>query len=328
MTVLGPLSPALFGRALAHEHVLVDFVGADRVSSRAYDLEDAYRVVLPHLQAIRALGCRGFVDCTPSFMGRSPRLLARLARATGLHMLTNTGYYGAGGDRFLPDHVRTENADAVADRWTAEWRSGIDGTGIRPGFMKIGVDPGPLSAMDGKLLQAAARAHLRTGLTIASHTPDTRAALEQLSVLRAEGVAPDAFIWVHAQNDWNLDARVDAARSGAWVEIDNVGAATLDQVVQHVNDLKQAGLLHRTLVSQDAGWYDPALPGGGTFRSFDTIVTAFLPALRSAGFTKEDVRQLMVVNPATAFTVGVRRGIASPSAMRARPRRLFHLPAC
>ena len=32
MTGAGPISPAGFGSALAHEHVLVDFIGADKVS--------------------------------------------------------------------------------------------------------------------------------------------------------------------------------------------------------------------------------------------------------------------------------------------------------
>jgi phosphotriesterase-related protein len=306
MTVLGPVPPGVFGRTLPHEHVLVDFAGADRTRPETYDLDAAYRLVLPQLLKITALGCRGFVECTPAFLGRSPQLLARLARASGLHIVTNTGYYGAGGDRFVPSHARSESADAIADRWTAEWRAGIDGTGIRPGFIKTGVDAAPLSVIDRKLVQAAARTHLRTGLTIASHTADTRGALEQLSVLHEEGVAPDAFIWVHAQNDWSVEARTDAARKGVWIEVDNIGNATREQDVQRVNDLKRAGVLNRLLVSHDGGWYDPAVPGGGNFRPFDLIYRSFVPALQSAGWTPADLRQLLVGNPAAAFTVRVR----------------------
>jgi phosphotriesterase-related protein len=158
----------------------------------------------------------------------------------------------------------------------------------------------------GKLLQAAARTHLRTGLAIASHTPDTRAAQEQLGILREEGVAPDAFIWVHAQNDWQADSRVEAAKSGAWVAIDNVAPATVDQCVERIDTLKQAGALNRLLVSHDAGWYDPAVPGGGTFRPFDTVFTALVPALQRSGWSASELRELLVANPAAAFTVRVR----------------------
>ncbi len=307
MTVLGPVDPAAFGSVLAHEHVLVDFIGADRISRDRYDPQAVFDAVLPHLRRAREVGCGGFVECTPAYLGRDPRLLERLARESGLHMLTNTGYYGAAKDQYVPRHAYDESADRLADRWTVEWVDGIEGTDIRPGFIKTGVDAGPLSVIDRKLVEAAALTHLRTGLTIASHTGDTRAALDQFEVLARSGVRPDAFIWVHAQNDWGLDTRVEAARKGAWIEIDNVGDANVAECVGRVDALKQRGLLHRVLVSHDAGWYRPGEPGGGAFRGFDVVHTRFVQALRDVGWTTADVAQVLVANPAAAFAVGVRR---------------------
>ena len=60
-------------------------------------------------------------------------LLRRLSEATGLHILTNTGYYGAANDIAIPKHAYDETAAQIAARWTAEARDGIEGTGIRPG---------------------------------------------------------------------------------------------------------------------------------------------------------------------------------------------------
>jgi phosphotriesterase-related protein len=310
MTVLGPISPGLLGSALSHEHVLVDFIGADRISRTRYDANEAYDVALPYLQRVKALGCRGFVECTPAYLGRDPRLLERLAKATGLHILTNTGYYGAAKDQFVPRHAYEESADLLANRWVKEWVDGIEGTGIRPGFIKTGGDAGPLSAIDRTLIQAAARTHARTGLTIASHTGNTRAALEQLEVLAEERVRPDAFIWVHAQSDWELESRVEAARKGAWIEIDNIAEGTVPECVDRVNGLKQRGLLKRLLVSHDAGWYKPGEPRGGSFRGFETAYTAFVPALRQAHWTAEEIHQLLVSNPAAAFTVRARPSVS------------------
>jgi phosphotriesterase-related protein len=291
---------------LPHEHVLVDFVGADKVSRDRYDANDAYDVVIPFLRKAKDLGCRAFVECTPAYLGRDPRLLERLGKAAGLHILTNTGYYGAAKDQYVPRHAYDESADQLAGRWVKEWLDGIEGTGIRPGFIKTGVDAGPLSEIDRKLVQAAARTHARTGLTIASHTGDTRAALEQFEVLAEERVRPDAFIWVHAQSDWELESRVEAARKGAWIEIDNISEKTVAECADRVNALKQRGLLNRVLVSHDAGWYRPGEPGGGTFRGFEAAYTAFVPSLQQAGWTSEEVRQLMVANPAAAFTIRMR----------------------
>jgi phosphotriesterase-related protein len=304
MTVAGPIPPGDFGSALSHEHVLVDFIGADKVSRDRYDPDEAFGVALPYLRRARELGCRGFVECTPAYLGRDPRLLARLAKASSLHILTNTGYYGAAKDQYVPRHAYEESPDQLADRWTREWIDGIEGTGIRPGFIKTGVDAGPLSAIDRKLIHAAARTHARTGLTIASHTGNTQAALEQFEILADEHVRPDAFIWVHAQSDWELESRVEAARKGAWIEIDNIDAGTARQCAERVTALKQRGVLNRLLVSHDAGWYRPGEPKGGAFRGFDTAYTAFVPALRQAGWTADEVGQLLVSNPAAAFTVG------------------------
>lgn len=303
MTVLGPIAPASFGSALCHEHVLVDFVGAEKVSPARYDANDAYEVALPHLRRAFDLGCRGFVECTPAYLGRDVRLLERLAKATGLHLLTNTGYYGAADDKYVPRDAYDASPDGLADRWVAEWERGIEGTGIRPGFIKTGVDAGTLSAIDRKLVQAAARTHARTGLTIASHTGDTRAGVEQLEILAAEGVDAAAFVWVHAQSDWQPDARVAAARAGAWIEVDNVAPASVGEGVAHLTTMKERGALQRLLVSHDAGWYRPGEPRGGDFRGFDTLYTAFIPALREAGWSDAEVRQLLVLNPAAAFAV-------------------------
>ena len=303
MTVLGPIDPGQLGSALPHEHVLVDFIGADKVSRDRYDANDAYDVVVPFLRRAKGLGCRAFVECTPAYLGRDPQLLARLAKAAGLHILTNTGYYGAAKDQYVPRHAYDESADQLAGRWVKEWLDGIEGTGIKPGFIKTGVDAGPLSAIDRKLVQAAARTHARTGLTIASHTGDTRAALDQMDILAEERVRPEAFIWVHAQSDWEPESRVEAARKGAWIEIDNVGEKNVAECVERVHALKQRGCLNRLLVSHDAGWYRPGEPRGGTFRGFETVYTAFVPALRQAGWTGAELDQLLLKNPASAFTI-------------------------
>ena len=306
MTVNGPIAAEQMGTTLPHEHVLVDFAGAEVVSPDRYDRTEVFETVLPHLEQVRALGLQTLIEATPAYLGRDPLLLKQLADASGMHLLTNTGYYGAREDQHLPHHAFVESADLLAARWAREWTTGIDGTGIRPGFIKIGVDDGPLSDIDRKLIQAAARTHLRTGLTIAAHTGPAAGALDQLAVLEAEGVDPSAWIWVHAQAEEDSTFHVRAARSGAWISFDGLAPDNVERYVALVAFMKAEGLLHRVLVSHDAGWYHVGEPGGGTFRPYDTLFSDFLPALKAAGFTDEEVQQLIAVNPAGAFTVRVR----------------------
>jgi phosphotriesterase-related protein len=140
------------------------------------------------------------------------------------------------------------------------------------------------------------------GLPIASHTGSGAAALEELAILEKAGAAPSAFIWVHAQSEKDRSFHVRAAERGAWVEFDGVGPASVDAHVAFVRHMKDRGLLGRVLVSHDAGWYRVGEPGGGKFRPFDTLFTSFVPALKGAGVTESEVRQLLVDNPRRALT--------------------------
>jgi len=194
MTVTGAVPATSLGRTLPHEHVLVNFVGAEGVSPDRYERAEVERAVLPCLRQAREQGLATLVECTPAYLGRDVQLLRSVAEASGLSILTNTGLYGAGDNAYLPGEAKRAGVDELADGWIREAEGGIEGTGIRPGFVKIGVDAGPLSELHERLVRAAARTHLATGLTIASHIPDGAAAMEQLDVLRDEGVEPSAWI--------------------------------------------------------------------------------------------------------------------------------------
>lgn len=169
-TVLGPIPATGLGQTLMHEHILTDFIGADRVGPGRYDAQDVIRAALPHLREVKSLGCGTLVECTPAYMGRAPEVMAALSKASGLHILTNTGFYGAAADRYVPRSAFAQTAEALATLWTREFQDGIPPTGIRPGFIKIGTDAGPLSDIDAKLASAAALTHQRTGLAIVSHS--------------------------------------------------------------------------------------------------------------------------------------------------------------
>jgi phosphotriesterase-related protein len=81
MTVRGPIDPAHMGKTLPHEHILVDFIGAERATPDRYDADDVARVALPHLERARELGCRTLIDCTPAYLARDAALLRRLSIA-------------------------------------------------------------------------------------------------------------------------------------------------------------------------------------------------------------------------------------------------------
>ncbi len=306
MTVRGAIPPQDLGMTLMHEHVMVDFIGAAQVGKDRYDPDEVFRVVLPYLASIRSLGCRTLVECTPAYLGRDPVLLTRLSGASGVRLVTNTGYYGASNGKYLPREAYDESAEQLAQRWSDEFEKGIEGTEVRPGIIKIGVNKGPLSAIDAKLARAAALAHKATGLTIASHTGDGAAALEQLDILASAGVAPGAFIWVHAQNAPDVETHVKAAQRGAWIEFEGSTESAVSARANQVKALADRGFINRTLISLDAGWYHVGEPDGGDFRSYDFFFNTFVPALRQAGITDAQLHQLTVDNPRESLTISRR----------------------
>ena len=57
-TVAGQIERADLGVTLMHEHVLVDFIGADQVMPARYDADAVFRRALPHLQQREGAGRR------------------------------------------------------------------------------------------------------------------------------------------------------------------------------------------------------------------------------------------------------------------------------
>nr|MBI1232750.1 phosphotriesterase [Cytophagales bacterium] len=307
MTVNGPIAASEMGSTLIHEHLLVDFIGADKIDSSDWKIHEVVPVVMPYLIQIRNLGTKTLVECTPSYLGRDVRLLKKLADESGINLITNTGYYGAVDNAYIPEHAFRETAEELAIRWIGEWENGIDGTEVKPGFIKIGVNPGSLSPLHKKLVTAAAITHLKTGLTVASHTGPSLPAFEQIDLFEQQGVAPDAFIWVHAQNEKDKTKHVQAAQRGAWVSLDGISDTNLDTYLDFLLYIKSHNQLHRVLISHDAGWYRPREENGGNFRPFTTIAEKFIPLLKRNGFTEQECHQLLVENPANAFAVETKR---------------------
>lgn len=308
MTVRGRINANQLGVTLMHEHVMVDFIGADKVSRNRYDARHVVATSLPHLKKAAELGCRTFVDCTPAWLGRDAAILQQLSKASGLNIITTTGYYGARNHAFVPAHTYNETAEQLAARWTREFEQGIDGTKIKPGIIKIGVDAGPLSEINAKLVAAAALTHLRTGLTIGSHTGNGMAALQQLDILEKHGVSPKAFIWIHAQSEKDVGIHAQAAKQGCWIEFDGIHKNSVERHVELVKAMTDAGFLRQTLLSMDAGWYHVGEPNGGNYRGYGDLFTEFLPALRKS-FTEAQVNQLIVVNPREALPLRVRKAV-------------------
>jgi predicted metal-dependent phosphotriesterase family hydrolase len=308
ITVRGAIRPDELGLCLPHEHLFSNF-GLDPADPPHYDTPRLLREVLRYVSSVKYLGAASIIDCTTQYFGRAPELLLRISDGARVHVITNSGYYGASGRRYIPPHAEDESSGRIATRWVEEFQRGIGGTGIRPGFLKLGVDEGPLETIDEKLLRAAAITHRQTGLTIAVHTgANSAAALRQLDILDEQHVAPSAWIWVHANNCTDDGALREAAARGAWLSFDGIAPDSLDRHLALVQLMKTDGRLAQVLLSHDGNSF--RANGTRPLKPYTSLFTHFLPLLAKSGFTPREIQRLTVENPARAFTVAIRtRGI-------------------
>ena len=307
MTVNGSIPATEMGTTLIHEHFLVDFIGADKINYNRWNRDEVIKKVLPYLLEAKKYGVKAILDCTPAFLGRDVVLQRRLAKESGVHILTNTGYYGAMGNKYLPQWAFTETPEKIAKRWINEFENGIENTTVKPGFIKISVDPGHLSELHQKIVKAAALTHLQTGLTICSHTGIAIPAFEEIELLQKIKVHPSAFVWTHAQAEQDKTLHVKAAKLGAWISLDGIGWGDFEKYADSIDNLRSAGMLKKVLISHDAGWYKPGEKEGGNFTGYTNIFTVLIPLLNKRGFTDNDIQQLLVKNPSEAFAIRVRK---------------------
>lgn len=316
MTVNGAINATEMGTTLVHEHVLVDWIGPDSTGYHRWNRAVIVERILPFILEAKERGVDTIIECTGRFLGHDPYVVAELSRQSGVQFLTNTGFYGAANNQFLPRYAYTETAEEIADQWIDEFENGFDGSGIRPGIMKISVeDNQPLSELHRKIVEAAIKTHLQTGMTIMAHTVGDVPAYEQINLLKNEGVSPSAWVWAHAQTG-SLEAKVQLAGEGAWLSLDGInrnrpveagGLESIEWYAERIGQIRDAGFLDKILLSHDAGWYTVGEPNGGEIRGYTDLFDYLIPELKDNGFSDDEIRQLSVLNPQGAYGIQVRR---------------------
>ena len=302
--VKGAVAVEALGLILPHEHLFTDLRGPLVPDYALADPEAVARVMEPYLAAAHAAGVTALVECSTVGVGRNVAVLRHLADLTPIHIVAPAGVYR---EEFTPPLLRELSVEALAEMWVCDLTEGIEGTEIRAGFIKISVsDDGP-TPLEVRNLKAAALASRETGAAVASHTASGAIARREMDILESAGLDLCRFVWVHANLEPDPALHLEAARRGAYVEFDAVGAEWQSQtaMVDHTFALIEAGCAENILLSHDAGWYDPSRPDGqpveGGIRGYTALVEEFIPALCARGVTDDVIHLITVTNPARAF---------------------------
>jgi phosphotriesterase-related protein len=306
-TVLGPVDVDRLGLILPHEHLFTDLRTPDAPGQGEGEPNDVVRVMKPYLDEAWEAGITGLIECTPPGVGQNPVVMEALARNTEVAIVMPTGLYR---QQWIPQD-KLASTDAQLTAWmVSEIVEGIQGTGIKAGFCKMGVSDESITDAEARNLRAAARAALETGVIVASHTSGPlggQHALEELDILASQGLPGEQFNWVHAQH---ADVRLhkQAAERGAYFGFDGLKPDQEEYYLKLVLDALGAGLEDHILLSHDNGWYRPGEPDGGAsqVKGFTYLVEGFLPRLRQEGVSEALIVRMTETNPKRAFRM--RRG--------------------
>ncbi len=302
ITTLGPKRADELGMILPHEHVFVDLRTWDQPGYAQADAEDVIALVKPEIERIQALGIAALVECSTVGVGRRADIDRAVSEATSFPIVVPTGIYR---EPWIPDWAHEQSEDALYEWMLRELQEEIEASGVRAGWIKLSAGDDGLTATEIKILRAAARAAAKTNAIIGSHTIRASVVKDQIEIIERAGYTAGRFIWIHTQAEADVALHLDMARRGVWIEYDGIGGWGDDETyIENIYRVLDAGLGDHLMLSHDRGWYDPALPGGGTPKPYTYLSEVFLPKLAASGVDAETIRRLTHDNPFRAFARG------------------------
>lgn len=306
MTVSGPIPADRVGFTLPHEHTGI-YLWHVQDRWDYWELTPDEEAIADELREFRRRGGSTLVDLTPPGVGRDPDRLRRLATRTHVQIVMGTGWYR---QSYYPPEARIDrrSVDDLAAEMIAEFEEGVAGTGVHPGIIgEVGTDKPWISALEERVLRAAARASLATGMAISTHAVMSPVGLAQLRVFEEEGVDPSRVVIGHADSYPVLDHYLAVLDRGANLEFDFIGhrfateEAAEPRLVQLIVELLERGYGGQLLLSQDVCHNSQLKVNGGSGYSY--LQQHFLPTLRTAAVGEGEIGQLTVDNPRRILTI-------------------------
>jgi phosphotriesterase-related protein len=300
ITTLGPKRANELGLILPHEHIFVDLRRWDQPGYAHAEAADVIRQMAPEIARARAVGVTAIVECSTGGVGRRADLDKAVSDSANFPLVMPTGFYR---EPWIPDWVHKASEEAIREWMQRELEDEIEASGVQAAWIKLSAGDDGLTECETKILRAAAAAGIVTQAVIGSHTIRGWVVREQLDVIEAAGYTPERFIWIHTQAEPDFNLHLEMAERGVWIEYDAIGSEEFDDdfFIDRIRRIVDAGFGRRLLLSHDRGWYDPALPNGGTPKPYTYLCEQFLPKLRASGVDEATIYQLTITNPFQAF---------------------------
>jgi phosphotriesterase-related protein len=333
-TVLGPVAPDALGPTLMHEHLLVDIrppskrapqhlgpeIRLDTTwainygtlpAARNYLLEDV-DLATAEVRRMLDAGGRTIVELSSGGLGPRPEALAKIAHATGAHIVMGCGHYV---DEYQAPENRERGVDDFArDMITAAFE-GAWGTSVRAGIIgEIGCQA-PWTALEQRVMRGAILAQQETGLALNVHPgrhPDQPQ--EVADFITKHGGTTERTIISHIDRTiFDVDRMLRLADTGCVLEFDLFGQESSyyrladidmpnDAVRLHaIRALIERGHLARVVISHDICYQTRLVALGG--HGYGHIFANVVPMMQRRGFSEAEVQAILVGTPRRLLTI-------------------------
>lgn len=329
-TVLGPTEPDQLGWTLMHEHFMIDWTHGLHVPCRPLESSSALQRALDWAGRARQAGIRTIVDAGMDVYGPSPTALLYVSRQSGLNVVATTGIFETA--QLPPPHWALPPAtdESVCEHFTDVAVSGLFGSGVRPGVLKVATSPRAITEIEETCLRGAALAQARLGLPIMTHTRAPETMETQADILLEAGADPAKVSighvgWMSGREDMPRFKRL--ASRGVFLGLDCIGspARSLREYAAILTDLLEAGYGSQLLLSHDSVAYVRGIEGVYEREWFTTTFTViaeqFLPLLRDEFDVDEGtITRMTVDNPRRLLTIDPGPNPEVREALRSEPR--------
>lgn len=297
MTADGPVSGTVLGSTYVHEHLMVK-PQSDDPKYIPYTLQDE-QASGKEATAFAKAGGNTLVEMTPIYYGRNAAACRRIAHKAGIQVICCTGFHK---QEFMPPWFEERTDGQLYDMLMDEVQNGLDGTGIRPGVIKLGTSLNTITPQEKRSIQAVARVHLDTGIPISTHCDKGTMGMEQIRLLEKMGVDPARVLLCHIDIPMNTEYALSLCRTGATICFDHVGRVPEEgdpMRVKIIMDILDAGYGKNLTLSGDMGkkGYLPAYGGKPGL----TYILGSLKEQLMHFISEEEWEQMMVRNPCRIF---------------------------
>ncbi|MHB0966302.1 MAG: phosphotriesterase family protein [Bellilinea sp.] len=336
MSVLGPIPEDRLGFTLPHEHLFTDLScywnGEPQADTgnvlfrQEVTLKNRNEVVLNpwsfkdntvlddldsallETRAFMQYSGKSIVDCSPCReMGRNPQGLWKVSKATGVNVIMAAGRYT------LPSMTEKDKSLSVEDlerQFVNEFLNGVNGSGIKPGFLKVGFVSKIDETAEIRSLRAAGRAQKKIGCALAVHPYIWKPVSHLiLDMLEEEGCDLRRVILCHQDYLGNHTQYLDSlVKRGVYIEFDTFGCGMINDRMWQQSDQEKIAFVKKQielnneeyiLISGDMCLKIMLSKWDGI--GYVNIPKFVVPAMRAAGLTESAIQAITISNPQKAF---------------------------